>query len=69
MGLWSNLNEGAKSWMSVLTELKNPGLQDVLIFCCDGLTGFPAAIEAVYPKAKDCEYSEAISALRELERS
>lgn len=52
LGLWSNLNEGAKSWMSVLTELRNRGLQDVLIFCCDGLTGFPAAIEAVYPKAK-----------------
>jgi putative transposase len=52
LGLWSNLNEGSKSWLAVLTELKNRGLQDVLIFCCDGLIGFPAAIEAVYPKAK-----------------
>ena len=36
----------------MLTELKNRGIQDVLICCCDGLIGFPSAIEAVYPKAK-----------------
>ena len=52
LGMWCNVTEGAKYWLSVLTELKNRGLQDVLICCCDGLTGFPAAIEAVYPKAK-----------------
>ncbi len=52
LGMWCNVTEGAKFWLSVLTELKNRGLQDVLIFCCDGLTGFPAAIEAVYPQAK-----------------
>jgi transposase-like protein len=52
LGMWCNITEGAKFWLSVLTELKNRGLQDVLICCCDGLTGFPAAIEAVYPKAK-----------------
>ena len=52
LGMWSNTTEGAKYWLSVLTELKNRNLQDVLICCCDGLTGFPAAIEAVYPKAK-----------------
>lgn len=52
LGMWCNTTEGAKFWLSVLTELKNRGLQDVLIFCCDGLTGFPSAIEAVYPHAK-----------------
>ena len=52
LGMWCNSSEGAKFWLSVLTELKNRGVQDVLICCCDGLTGFPAAIEAVYPQAK-----------------
>lgn len=52
LGMWCNTTEGAKFWLSVLTELKNRGVQDVLICCCDGLTGFPTAIEAVYPKAK-----------------
>jgi len=52
LGMWINTTEGAKFWLSVLTELKNRGIQDVLICCCDGLTGFPSAIEAVYPKAK-----------------
>jgi transposase-like protein len=52
LGMWCNTTEGAKFWLSVLTELKNRGVQDVLICCCDGLTGFPSAIEAVFPKAK-----------------
>lgn len=52
LGMWSNTTEGAKFWLSVLTELKNRGVQDILICCCDGLTGFPAAIEAVFPSAK-----------------
>jgi putative transposase len=52
LGMWCNVTEGAKFWLSVLTELKNRGVADVLIFCCDGLTGFPSAIEAVYPQAK-----------------
>ena len=52
LGLWISKNEGAKFWLSVLTDLQNRGLQDVLIFCVDGLSGFPEAIEAVYPKAK-----------------
>jgi putative transposase len=52
LGMWCNATEGAKFWLSVLTELKNRGVQDVLICCCDGLTGFPDAILAVYPKAK-----------------
>lgn len=52
LGMWCHVTEGAKFWLSVLTELKNRGVQDVLIFCCDGLTGFPCAIEAVFPQAK-----------------
>ena len=42
-------NEGAKFWLSVLTELKNRGLKDILIACVDGLKGFPDAINMVYP--------------------
>jgi putative transposase len=44
------LNESAKFWLSVLTELQNRGVKDILIACVDGLTGFPDAIEAVFPK-------------------
>lgn len=52
LGMWISQNEGAKFWLSVLTELKNRGLSDVLICCVDGLTGFPEAITSVYPAAK-----------------
>ncbi len=52
LGMWISQNEGAKFWLNVLTELKNRGLDNVFIFCVDGLTGFPDAIESVYPKAK-----------------
>jgi len=52
MGLWISENEGSKFWLSVLTDLQNRGLKDVFIFCVDGLTGFPEAIAAAYPKAK-----------------
>jgi len=52
LGMWISQNEGAKFWLAVLTELKNRGLKDILIACVDGLTGFPEAIEAVYPKTK-----------------
>ena len=45
-------NEGAKFWLSVLTELKNRGVKDVFIACVDGLTGFPEAIGAVFPKTQ-----------------
>lgn len=51
LGLWLEKTEGAKFWLSVLTELKNRGVQDVLIACVDGLKGFPEAIEAVFPRA------------------
>jgi len=52
LGLWISETEGAKFWLSVLTELQNRGVQDILIACVDGLSGFPEAIEAVYPLAK-----------------
>lgn len=50
LGLWMTQNESAKFWLQVLTELQNRGLKDILIACVDGLTGFPEAIEAVFPK-------------------
>jgi hypothetical protein len=46
LGLWLEANEGAKFWLKVITELKNRGVQDIFIACCDGLKGFPEAIEA-----------------------
>ncbi|MEL6606443.1 MAG: IS256 family transposase [Cyanobacteria bacterium J06642_2] len=51
LGLWIGEaeTEGAKFWLKVLTDMKNRGLRDILIACCDGLKGFPQAIEAVYP--------------------
>lgn len=52
LGLWSAATEGAKFWLSVVTELKNRGVADILIACVDGLKGFPEAIEAVFPKAE-----------------
>lgn len=50
LGMWIAENEGAKFWLSVLTELHNRGVKDILIACVDGLTGFPEAIEAVFPQ-------------------
>src|SRR5580658_1077926 len=50
LGLWLEANEGAKFWLKVITELKNRGVADIFIACCDGLKGFPEAIEAVFPK-------------------
>lgn len=52
LGLWSSANEGSKFWLSVLTELRNRGVKDMLIVCVDGLKGFPQAIEAVFPQAQ-----------------
>lgn len=51
LGLWIAENEGAHFWMNVCNELKNRGVEDILIACVDGLTGFPEAIEAVFPQA------------------
>lgn len=52
IGIYLSENEGAKFWLSVLTDLKQRGVEDILIACIDGLKGFPEAIEAVYPKTK-----------------
>ena len=52
LGMWLAETEGAKFWLSVLTELKARGLQDILIACVDGLKGFPEAIEAEYPQCQ-----------------
>jgi transposase-like protein len=49
LGLWVAENEGAKFWMGVLNQLKNRGVEDILIACMDGLSGFPEAVRAVYP--------------------
>lgn len=49
LGIWVQQAEGAKFWAQVCTELRNRGVRDVLIACCDGLTGLPEAIEAVWP--------------------
>ena len=50
LGLWIEGTEGAKFWLRVLNDLRTRGVQDVLIACCDGLKGFPEAIEASFPK-------------------
>jgi len=52
LGLWISENEGAKFWLSVLTELQNRGVKDIFIACVDGLSGFPDAINTVFPKTK-----------------
>ncbi len=52
LGLWMSENEGAKFWLGNLTELKNRGLQDILIACTDNLTGMNAAITSVFPKTE-----------------
>jgi putative transposase len=50
LGMWFQESEGAKFWMQVLNDLKTRGVGDILICCVDGLTGFPEAIEAIFPK-------------------
>jgi putative transposase len=50
LGIWVQTTEGAKFWAGVCAELANRGVRDVLIVCCDGLTGFPEAIEATWPQ-------------------
>jgi putative transposase len=52
LGLWVEQTEGAKFWLRVMNELKNRGIEDVLIAVVDGLKGFPEAITAVFPKAQ-----------------
>ena len=52
LGMYLSESEGAKFWLSVLTDLKNRGMQDMLIACVDGLKGFPEAIAAIFPKTE-----------------
>lgn len=52
LGMWVAQTEGAKFWLSVVTELKNRGVADIFIACVDGLKGLPEAIEAVFPKTE-----------------
>jgi putative transposase len=52
LGLWTSATEGAKFWLQILTEIRNRGVQDILIACVDGLKGFPEAIQSVYPKTQ-----------------
>ena len=51
LGIWIQASEGAKFWASVCAQLANRGVKDVLIVCCDGLTGFPEAVEATWAQA------------------
>jgi len=50
--MWTSQSEGAKFWLTIITELKNRGVQDIFIACVDGLKGFPEAIEAVFPQTQ-----------------
>lgn len=52
LGMYVGENESAKFWLSIMNGLKNRGVEDILITCVDGLSGFPQAIEAVFPKAE-----------------
>jgi transposase-like protein len=52
LGLYLSDAEGAHHWLSVLTDLHNRGVKDILIACIDGLTGFPEAIATIYPKTE-----------------
>ena len=52
LGMWLADTEGAKFWLGVLTEIQARGVEQILIACVDGLSGFPEAIESVYPQAK-----------------
>jgi transposase-like protein len=52
LGMWVGENESAKFWLGILNGLKNRGVEDILIACVDGLTGFTSAIEAVYPRTE-----------------
>ena len=51
LGLWMQATEGAKFWLTILTELRQRGVEDILVLCADGLTGMPEAVEAAFPQA------------------
>ncbi len=52
LGLWIDKSEGARFWLTVVSELQNRGVEDILIACVDGLKGFPEAIEAIFPQTE-----------------
>jgi len=52
LGLWVGENEGAHYWLGIMNELKNRGVEDILIACVDGLRGFPEAINSAFPQAE-----------------
>lgn len=61
LGMYVGQNKSVKFWLSILNGLKNHGVEDILIACVDGLTGFPQALEAVFPEIeiqKDPEYNK-----------
>jgi transposase-like protein len=66
LGIWFQKTEGAKFWMAVLTDLHSRGVKDALVCCVDGLTGFPDAIQAVYPSTwvQTCLVHQVRSSLR-----
>jgi len=66
LGMWFQRTEGAKFWLQVLTDLRQRGVADVLVCCVDGLTGFPEAIEAVFPRTwvQTCVVHQIRSSLR-----
>jgi len=66
LGIWFQRTEGAKFWLQVLTDLRQRGVADVLVACVDGLTGFPEAIEAVFPQTwvQTCLVHQVRSSLR-----
>jgi transposase-like protein len=57
LGLYLSDQEGAHHWLSVLTDLQNRGIKDILIACVDGLKGFPEAIESIYPDTEIQQHS------------
>lgn len=52
LGIWVSQSEGSKFWMQVLNDMKNRGVDDILIVCVDGLKGFPEAIKAIFPQSE-----------------
>ena len=52
LGIYLSVNESASYWLSVLTELQNRGVKNILIACIDGLAGFPEAINSIFPQTE-----------------
>jgi putative transposase len=52
LGIWIGENESSKFWLGIMNDLKNRGVQDILLFCVDGLTGLKEAINAAFPKSE-----------------